>query len=97
VLLEPVLSETVAATCVVVIEEAMQEAIRRGVPATAARAFILGHVGVELAIVFGEVGSPFSDGALKAIEAAKTRIFRDDWKAVYEHAAVAASVAEIVD
>jgi pyrroline-5-carboxylate reductase len=96
VLLEPVLSETVAATCVVVIEEAMQEAIRRGVPSAAARAFILGHLGVELAIVFGEVQSSFSDGALTVIEAAKSRILRDDWRDVFEPDAVAASVAAIV-
>lgn len=96
VLLEPVLSETVAATCIVVIEEAMREVIQRGVPADAARAFILGHLGIELAVVFGEVDSPFSDGALKAIESAKTQIFRDDWKQVFESDAVAASVADIV-
>ncbi len=96
VLLEPVLSETVAATCVVVIGEALQEAIARGVPADAARAFILGHLGIELAVVFGEVNSPFSDGAIKAIDAAKKSIFREDWKRVFEPDAVAASVAEIV-
>lgn len=96
VLLEPVLSETVAATCVVVMEEAMQEAIRRGVPADAARAFLLGHLGIELAVVFGEVNSKFSDGALKAIAAAKKSIFRDDWLEVFEPESVRASVADIV-
>jgi pyrroline-5-carboxylate reductase len=96
VLLEPVLSETVAATCVVIIEEALQEAIRRGIPADAARAFLLGHLGIELAVVFKEVDSPFSDGALKAIEAAKKSIFREDWKKVFEPEAVQASVADIV-
>jgi len=96
VLLEPVLSETVAATCIVVIEQAMQEAVRRGVPADAARAFLLGHLGIELAIVFNEVDSPFSDGALMAIEAAKSAIFRDDWMKVFEPDSVRASVAGIV-
>jgi D-apionate oxidoisomerase len=96
VLLEPALSETTAATCIVIIEEALQEAVRRGVPPAAARAFLLGHIGIELAVVFGEVDSPFSDGALKMIETAKKSIFRDDWKRVFEAEAVAASVAEIV-
>jgi hypothetical protein len=34
----PALPETVSATCITVIKEAMDEAIRRGVPADAARA-----------------------------------------------------------
>ncbi len=96
VILEPVLAETTAATCIVIIREAMDEAVRRGVPAEAARAFILGHVSVELAIVFGEIGSPFSDGALKAIETAKHMLFRDDWKRVFDEDVMRASVAEIV-
>ena len=43
-ILEPVMSETVAATCLSVIREAMDEAIRRGVPAEAAQDFMMGHV-----------------------------------------------------
>ena len=97
ILLEPVMAETTAATCVVVIKEAMDEAIRRGVPPEAARAFILGHVGVELAIVFGEIGSPFSDGALKAIDGAKSVIFKDDWMRVFDDEMVRQSVHAIVN
>jgi len=97
VLLEPVLVETTAATCVVIIKEALDEAIRRGVPADAARAFLLGHINVELAIVFGEIGSPFSDGALKAIHTAKDILFKDDWKRVFDAEVVAASIDEIVN
>ena len=68
-ILEPVLSETIGATCVTVIREGMDEAIRRGVPAEAARDFILGHLNVEIAIVFDELeNGTFSDGAKKAIE-----------------------------
>lgn len=84
IILEPVLSETTAATCITVIREAMEESIRRGVPREAARDFILGHLNIEMAIVFEEIGSPFSDGAKKAIEKAKTQIFRADWKKVFE-------------
>lgn len=96
VILEPVLAETTAATCVVIIKEAMDEAVKLGVPADAARAFILGHIGVELAIVFGEIGSPFSDGALMAIEEAKSVLFKEDWKRVFQHENVVASVSSIV-
>jgi hypothetical protein len=95
-ILEPALSETVAATCVVVIREAMEEAIRRGVPPEAARAFLLGHINIELALVFGELtGASFSDGALKAIEEAKKRLFQPDWKKVFEPEEILASVRKI--
>lgn len=95
-ILEPALSETVAATCVVVIHEAMQEAIRRGVPPEAARDFLLGHIHIELALVFGELKTArFSDGALKAIEEAKKVLFRPDWKRVFEPEEILASVRKI--
>jgi len=92
VILEPALSETTAATCITVIREAMEEAIRRGVPRAAARDFVLGHINIELAIVFEEISSPFSDGAKKAIEKAKGQIFRPDWRKVFEPESVRACV-----
>jgi hypothetical protein len=92
IILEPVLSETTAATCITVIREAMEESIRRGVPRAAARDFILGHLNIEMAIVFEEIGSPFSDGAKKAIEKAKGQIFRADWKKVFDEESVRESV-----
>ena len=94
-ILEPALSETTAATCVVVIREAMEEAVRLGVPREAARDFLLGHINIELAIVFEEIPVPFSDGARKAIEKAKAQLFRPDWKKVFEPAAVRESVEMI--
>jgi len=95
-ILEPVLSETVAATCVVLIHEAMEEAINRGVPAEAARDFLLGHINIELALVFGELKTArFSDGALKAIEEAKKVLFQPDWKRVFEPPEIMASVQKI--
>jgi hypothetical protein len=95
-MLEPALSETMAATCIVVMREALDEAVRRGVPAEAAEAFLLGHINIELAIVFGKVGSPFSDGALRAIARAKREILQPDWKKVFEPAALRQSVEDIV-
>ena len=61
-ILEPALVETTAATCITIIKEAMDEAIRRGVPAEAARDFLLGHINIELAIVFGEAGNVLRRG-----------------------------------
>lgn len=83
-LLEPALSETVAATCLTVVREAMDEVVRRGVPEEAAREFVLGHLKVEIGILFDYIGSPFSDGALKAIERGKRRLLQPDWKSLFE-------------
>lgn len=94
-ILEPALVETTAATCITIIKEAMDEAIRRGVPAEAARDFLLGHINIELAVVFGEAGNPFSDGALKAIERARSIIFRPDWQRVFDLDDIRASIALI--
>lgn len=94
-ILEPALSETVAATCITVIREAMDEAVRRGVPEPAARDFILGHINIPIAIVFNEIEWDFSAGAKKAIEEAKKSIFQPDWKKVFEPDAVLESVRKI--
>ncbi len=83
-ILEPALSETTAQTCLQVVREAMDEAIRRGVPHDAARDFILGHINIQLAIFFGELNIQFSDGAKKAMERARDQIIKPDWKRVFE-------------
>lgn len=83
-ILEPALSETTAQTCLQVVREAMDEAIRRGVPHDAARDFILGHINIQLAIFFGELNIQFSDGAKKAMERARDQIIKPDWKKVFE-------------
>lgn len=95
VILEPALSETVAATCVTIMREAMDEAIRRGVPPEAARDFLLGHINIPLAIVFNEIEWDFSAGAKKAIEEAKKTIFQPDWKKVFEWENIQESVGKI--
>ena len=95
-ILEPVLSETVAATCIAIIREATDEAVRRGVAQDAAWDFILGHLKVEIGIVFQLFpGARFSDGALKAIQQAKHDIFQPDWKKVFETEAMKRSIDEI--
>jgi len=95
-ILEPVLSETVLGTCLTIVREAMDHAVGMGVPEAAARDFLLGHLKVELGIVFQLFpGATFSDGALKAIAEAKRSIFRDDWKKVFDAGAVAESIRQI--
>jgi hypothetical protein len=51
-ILEPALSETVVLTCMVIIREAIDEAVKYGVPPQAARDFILGHMNVNIGILF---------------------------------------------
>lgn len=83
-LLEPTVSETTAAMLLTVIREAMDEAIARGVPEPAARAFMYGHIGIELAIIFGELDARFSSAAYQAIDRGRELILRPDWKRVFE-------------
>ena len=83
-LLEPAMAETVAATCLSVVREGMDEVIRRGVPAEAARDFLMGHINIELAILFDEIDWNFSAGAQQAIAEAKEVLFQPDWKKVFE-------------
>jgi len=83
-LLEPALSETVVLTCMVVIREALEEAIRCGVPAQAARDFLLGHINVDIGILFGYIDAELSDGAKMAVERARERLLQPDWKRVFE-------------
>ena len=97
-ILEPVLSETVCATCLTVIREATDEAVRRGVPKEVAHDFILGHLNVELAILFDQLpGVRMSDAANRAVERAKSQIFTPDWKKVFEPEAIRESIRFITD
>jgi hypothetical protein len=94
-MLEPVMSETVCATCLSVVRESVEEGIRRGIPKEAAMDFILGHINVELAILFNQIDWQFSAGAQKAIAEAMKDIFQSDWKKVFEKDNIKASVTKI--
>ncbi len=94
-ILEPGLSETVCASLLVVMREAMDEAVARGVPKEAARDFLLGHMNILGAVIFDEVPGVFSDACNKAIEFGKPVLMRDDWKRVFEPEEIAASIQRI--
>ncbi|WP_305849901.1 phosphogluconate dehydrogenase C-terminal domain-containing protein [Stappia sp. TSB10P1A] len=94
-LLEPGLSETVCATLLVVMKEAMDEVVARGVDPVAARDFLLGHLNILGAVVMGEVQGAFSDACNKAIANGKPRLMRDDWRGVFEPQEIAASIRAI--
>ena len=94
-LLEPGLSETVCATLLVVMRDAMEEVVRRGVDPVAARDFLLGHMNVLASVVMGEVDGVFSDACNKAIANGKPRLMRDDWLGVFQPEEIAESIRRI--
>jgi hypothetical protein len=94
-ILEPAVVESTFAGCITVLREAMETAISMGVPKQAAWDFCLGHIRTELAIIFGFAEFPLSDGAMKAIEQNRPRIFQDNWKDVITIPAVRQSVRDI--
>ncbi|WP_142846809.1 phosphogluconate dehydrogenase C-terminal domain-containing protein [Telmatospirillum sp. J64-1] len=94
-LLEPCLSETLAATLLTVLRQGLDECIARGVPKEAARDFILGHINVELAVLFNETPGAFSDACHVAVDAALPVIINPDWKSVFEPEKVVESVKRI--
>ncbi|MEF2549811.1 phosphogluconate dehydrogenase C-terminal domain-containing protein [Aurantimonas sp. A2-1-M11] len=93
--LEPGLSETVCASLLVVMREAMDEVVKRGVPHDCARDFLLGHMNILGAVIFDEVDGVFSDACNKAIEFGKPMLMRDDWKRVFDRDEIAASIQRI--
>jgi D-apionate oxidoisomerase len=94
-ILEPAVVESTFAGCITVLREAMEAAVSMGVPKAAAWDFCLGHIRTELAVIFGFAGFPLSDGAMKAIEQNRPRIFQDNWKDVITIPAVRQSVRDI--
>ena len=94
-ILEPAVVESTMLTCVMIMKEAMEEAISCGIPRQAARDFCLGHIRTELAIVFGFAGFPVSDGAKRAVEQNMKKIFRDEWREVISIPALRESVRDI--
>ncbi len=94
-LLEPGLAETVCGSLLDVLREAMDEVVRRGVPAEAARDFLLGHMNILAAVIFKEQPGVFSDACNKAIAFGKPVLMRDDWKRVFEPEEIMASIKRI--
>jgi hypothetical protein len=83
-ILEPILAEVVAVPAIYIIKEAIDEAVKRGVPEDAALAFMLGHVRIDLAILLGGADIEFSDACKVALKRGYELLFRPDWKKVFE-------------
>jgi hypothetical protein len=83
-LLEPALVETLASTCIYVIRQGLDEVIKKGVPEAAARDFLLGHLRIQMAVLFNELpGAVFSDAANKALQRGLKEFIKEDWRKVF--------------
>lgn len=83
-ILEPGFSETLSSTCIKKIRDGLDAVVEKGVPREAARDFILGHINIQLAVLFDELPIQFSDAAIKALERAESILFKDDWRKIFE-------------
>ncbi len=83
-MLEPALVETLAQTCMEVVKEGHDRLVAAGVPADAVRDFVLGHLRIQIAVLFGEVNGTFSDAAYKISQRAKPILFRENWQRIFE-------------
>lgn len=95
-ILEPALSETFGAAVVSVLKEGVDRVVELGVPKEAAYDFFLGHINIELALLFNQLpDGQFSDAALKAINIGKELIFKENWKDVFEAKSVKEQIIAI--
>ena len=83
-MLEPALVETLAQTCMEVVKEGHDRLVAAGVPQDAVRDFVLGHLRIQIAVLFGEVNGTFSDAAYKISKRAKPVLFKEGWQKIFE-------------
>lgn len=95
-MLEPAMVETLSQTAMEVVKEGYDHIIELGVPEAAARDFVLGHLRIQIAVLFKEVKGTFSDAAYKISKRAKPILFKEDWKKIFEMDDIRQQVKDIV-
>lgn len=95
-ILEPAMAETVAIGLMITMREALEEAVKRGVPRAAAEDFMHGHIKVGLGIAFGRVNFPFSDGATLIANYGRATMLQADWRKLFSPESVREQVEAIV-
>ncbi|NLN30810.1 MAG: NAD(P)-binding domain-containing protein [Bacteroidales bacterium] len=84
-LLKPALVTTLASACMFIIRQGLDEVIDKGVPANAARDFLLGHLRMQMAVLFDELpGAVFSDATNKALRIGLDEIISEDWREIFD-------------
>lgn len=96
-LLEPGIAEAIAVPAIFLIKEALEEVVKRGVPYEAALAFMLGHLRIDLAIVFGGANIEFSDACKVALKRGYELLFRPDWRNILEKENLQAIAREMIE
>jgi hypothetical protein len=95
-ILEPAMVETLAQTCMEVVKEGFDRIVEMGVPEAAARDFVLGHLRIQMAVLFKEVNGSFSDAAYKISKRAKPILFKENWKKIFEMDDIKEQVSDII-
>lgn len=95
-ILEPAMVETLAQTCIEAVRKGYDRVVELGVPEAAARDFVLGHLRIQIAVLFEEVDGTFSDAAYRISERAWPRLFRDDWQKLFEEDDIRAQIDTIL-
>jgi hypothetical protein len=83
-MLEPALVETLTQTCMEAVKEGHDRLVAAGVPAEAVRDFVLGHLRIQIAVLFGEVNGTFSDAAYKISKRARSVVFQENWQRIFD-------------
>lgn len=96
-ILEPAMVETLAQTCMEVVKEGFDRIVEKGVPEEAARDFVLGHLRIQIAVLFKEVNGTFSDAAYKISKRAKPLLFKDNWQRIFEMEDIKEQVRDITN
>jgi D-apionate oxidoisomerase len=96
-ILEPAMVETLAQTCMEVVKEGYDHIVSAGVPEAAARDFVLGHLRIQIAVLFKEVNGTFSDAAYKISKRAKPLLFKENWQQIFEMDDIRQQVRDITN
>jgi D-apionate oxidoisomerase len=96
-ILEPAMVETLAQTCMEVVKEGFDKIVELGVPEAAARDFVLGHLRIQIAVLFKEVNGTFSDAAYKISKRAKPILFKEGWQKIFDMDDIREQVRDITN
>ena len=96
-ILEPAMVETLAQTCMEVVKIGFDKIIELGVPEAAARDFVLGHLRIQIAVLFKETNGTFSDAAYKISKRARPILFKEGWEKIFEMSDIREQVRNITN
>ncbi|RPH29257.1 semialdehyde dehydrogenase [Buttiauxella warmboldiae] len=95
-LLEPGLVETISSTFLVSIKEAMDHLVAQGIDGKCIHDFLMGHLNIQIAVIFGYLDIQFSDAANKAVENARNKLLKESWMDILSKKEIEESVKQII-